>query len=83
MPFSFFHFVSTRLSAAHDTIDDKSFQEWRFMRAETTKQFLLVEERSPFSMLPPPLNLLPSIISIVDFIYIKYLTGSFYFSIPL
>jgi hypothetical protein len=66
-----------RLSAAHDSIDNKSFQEWRFLRAKTTKQFLLVEERSPFSMLPPPLNLVSPIISIVDFVYIKILKGFF------
>ena len=42
------------------------------------QEYLLVEERSAFSMLPPPLNLIPSALAIVHYplIYIYQLQQS-------
>jgi ankyrin repeat protein len=54
--------VIARMSAIHDKIDDKSFEEWQYSRALTVHQFVVVEERSPFCMLPPPFNILPCLV---------------------
>jgi ankyrin repeat protein len=54
--------IIARMSAMHAKIDDKSFEEWQYSRAMTVQQFMVVEERSPFCMLPAPFNLLPCIV---------------------
>ena len=47
-----------RMSATHDTIDDNSTEVWQFQKARFTQSFLLIDEKNPLNMLPPPLNLL-------------------------
>jgi ankyrin repeat protein len=54
--------IIARMSAIHGKIDDKSFEEWQYSRALTVQQFMVVEERSPFCMLPAPFNILPCIV---------------------
>jgi hypothetical protein len=51
--------VIARLTVTHQKINQESFQEWQFVRADNVKQFLLLEERNPCCMLPPPLNIFP------------------------
>jgi ankyrin repeat protein len=57
--------VIARMSATHDRIDKKSFEEWQFSRAVTAYSFLLMNERSPFSMMPCPFNLISLIVAVL------------------
>jgi len=62
--------VIARMSATHDKEDEISFQEWQYTRAKVLKDLILIEERSPFSILPPPLNVLPILSSVLDYFYL-------------
>eukprot|EP01031_Cornospumella_fuschlensis_P024189 gene24189-29258_t len=59
--------VIAQMSATHQRVDEKAYEEWQFGFAKTTQQFLLLHERHPFSMLPPPLNLIPICLSPVHY----------------
>lgn len=64
--------VVARMAATHQKIDERSFQEWQFATGKIVKQFLLFEEKSPLCMLPPPLNLLPSLLFPLHSLYLQY-----------
>jgi hypothetical protein len=65
--------VIARMSATHDMMNEKSFQEWQYRRALAVKSYLLIYERCPLSMLAPPFNLLPIMVAImVDYPTIYY-----------
>ena len=57
-----------RLSSTHDKISKSSDEKWRLHRTKATKQFMLLNERSPCSMLPTPLNLVTVAVSSVDWL---------------
>jgi flagellar assembly factor FliW len=68
--------VIARMSATHDAINEKSFEQWQFRRALSAKGYLLINERCPFNMLAPPFNLLPIVVAfLIDypimFLYVK------------
>ncbi|CAE7561665.1 unnamed protein product, partial [Symbiodinium microadriaticum] len=46
----------------HDKIDEKAFLEWSLVMAKNAQDFMLLQEKSPLCMLPPPLNLIPSLL---------------------
>ena len=47
-----------RMSNTHQKINDNSMREWTFLFAKNCKQFTLLKETSPLSMLPAPFNVL-------------------------
>jgi ankyrin repeat protein len=65
--------IIARMSATHDQIHKKSFEEWQYTRAFTVYSFLLLNERSPYSMLPPPFNLIPTFFSFWDYLHLWWL----------
>jgi hypothetical protein len=56
--------VIARMSATHDKIDKIAFEEWRFLRATDLLNVILIEERSPFGMLPAPFNIICVMIAV-------------------
>jgi hypothetical protein len=65
------HLIIARMSSTYESLEEKSFQAWQLAKAMTVDQFLLVEERHPFCMLPAPFNLLPVIFSPFHMMYLK------------
>lgn len=62
--------VIARMSATHAEVEARSFEKWQFTKAKTVQQYLLLEERRPDSMLPPPLNLFPVIFTPLHYFWI-------------
>lgn len=62
-----FNLVVANMSANFSRLYQNSFHEWQFTRAASVCSFVLLEERHPFCMLPPPLNLLPVLLSPLHF----------------
>ena len=58
--------VIAKMSSAYEEVLERSNQELQYTRAVLVEQYSLIEERSPFCMLPPPLNLFPCAVSIYD-----------------
>jgi len=65
--------VIARMSATHDRLDRKALEEWQFTRATIVSSFLLLDERNPLSMIPPPFNLLPALFSVIEYPRILYM----------
>lgn len=60
--------IVARMSATHNQVDERSFEQFQFMKATFVKAFLLVEEANPASMLPAPLNLISVLIAPVHWV---------------
>ena len=56
------------MSATYQRIADKSMQEWSFFIAKTVQQFIIIEERSPFNVLPAPLNIITSALAPIHYL---------------
>ena len=56
------------MSATYQRIADKSLQEWSFFIAKTVQQFILINEKSPFSILPAPFNIITSALAPLHYI---------------
>lgn len=67
--------VIAQMSATHQRVDEKAHEEWLFARAKITKAFILLEERHPFAMLPPPFNLVTTIVFPLHYLCIHHQTG--------
>ena len=57
--------VIARMSATHDKLDAVALEQWKFNRAKIVRSYLLLNERSPYSMLPPPFNLVSTVIALL------------------
>lgn len=65
--------VIARFSATHEAINAHAIERWSVMHARNVRQHLLIRESTPLSMLPPPLNLIP--ILLTPFHYALLLLG--------
>jgi ankyrin repeat protein len=63
--------IIARMSATHNRIDDTSYQEWQFSQAKYCQEYLLLEERNPFCMLPSPLNIIPALSFPIHALYLQ------------
>lgn len=61
-----------QMSATYSRIADKSMQEWSFFIAKTVQQFILIEEKSPFAVLPAPFNIITSAIAPIHYILLWF-----------
>lgn len=50
--------IIARMSATHEKIDSSALEVWSRVQAINVEQFVLLFERNPMSMLPPPLNII-------------------------
>jgi hypothetical protein len=50
--------VIARMSATHEKIDNSALEIWSKIQAINVEQFVLIFERNPLCMLPPPFNLI-------------------------
>jgi hypothetical protein len=50
--------VIARMSATHQKIDDTSLEVWSKLQGANVEEFVLIFERNPLCMLPPPFNLI-------------------------
>jgi hypothetical protein len=55
-----FNLLIARMADTYSKIDERSFYQWAKALAKNGRNFMLLQERSPLCMLPPPLNILPS-----------------------
>ena len=55
--------VIARMSATHDKLDAVALQQWKSNRAKIMRTYLLLHERCPYSMLPPPFNIITAAIA--------------------
>jgi hypothetical protein len=63
--------IIARMTAVHDRIDDKAFQMWQYTLARQASEFVLLEERHPTAMLPPPFNIIPAIFFVYHSLYLR------------
>lgn len=64
--------VVARMSATHNEIEEKSFERWQFTKAQTVEQYLLLEEKRPDCMLPPPFNIFPIVVWPLHTLYLNH-----------
>ena len=53
--------IIAQMSATHDEIKANALTEYNYNRGLIVRDYLLIEERNVFAMLPPPLNLIPAL----------------------
>ena len=58
-----FNLLIARMADTYAKIDEKAFFQWAKALAKNGRSFMLLQERSPLCMLPPPLNIIPSFLS--------------------
>jgi hypothetical protein len=63
--------VIARMSSTFEQVSERSHQELQYNKAVLVEQYSLIEERSPFCILPAPFNLLPVLFSVFD-LYVQY-----------
>jgi hypothetical protein len=61
--------IIARMSATHEKIDKSALEVWARMQAINTEDFVLLYERNPMCMLPPPLNILSCSAAVVHGLY--------------
>ena len=61
-----------KMSQTYQRISSISYDTWQYSKAEATFENLLIGERSPFSMLPPPLNIVPSLCYFPHYLAINF-----------
>jgi hypothetical protein len=57
--------VVARMSATHERLDASAMEVWSRAQALNAEEFLLLKDRKPLCMLPPPLNIVATLIWIV------------------
>ena len=57
-----FNLLIARMADTYAKIDEKSFYQWAKQLAKNGRSFMLLQERSPLCMLPPPFNIFPSLL---------------------
>ena len=57
-----FNLLIARMSDSFAKINEISFFQWAKVVAKNGRSFMLLQERSPLSMLPPPLNIVPALV---------------------
>lgn len=60
-----------RMSTTYQRINDKALQEWSFVYATTVQNFILINEKSPLSILPAPLNMITTALSPLHNYFLK------------
>lgn len=53
-----FNLLIAKMTSAYEEKQESALRDWEYARATILRQFLLRGESSPFSMLPPPFNLI-------------------------
>lgn len=61
--------IIAQMNCTHDNINQVAFQTVQFEEACNAYWFMLIEERNPFCMLPPPFNIVPTLFSPAHFLY--------------
>ena len=51
-----FNLLIAKMSSTYEVREENAVRDWEFSRASITRQFVLVGELSPLTMLPTPLN---------------------------
>eukprot|EP01041_Mallomonas_annulata_P003677 gene3677-7318_t len=64
--------IIARFTATHDEINSISHNIWSLMKARNVQEFLLIKERSPLSMLPPPLNIITTTLAPLHYAVLYY-----------
>lgn len=59
-----------RMASTYDEIQQQSREHWSYAKAETTSEYMLYYERNPCCMLPPPFNLIPTLLSPFHYWYL-------------
>lgn len=62
-----FNLLIARMADTYAKIDEKAFYQWAKAMAKNGRSFMLLQERSPFSMLPPPFNVIPALVYPIHF----------------
>ncbi len=57
-----FNLLIAKMSTTYEQKEKASLEDWEYEKAQIVNKFLLIGERSPFSMLPAPLNLITTFV---------------------
>lgn len=61
----------SRMTNAYQRVDDRAMEEWSYNKTRIVQNFLLLQERHPFCMMPPPFNLIPTILTPLHKVYLQ------------